>query len=146
MSHYIGPWRRSPLTGLFWRTICFTRWHAGVIRAWLLGYGALVGAALGFITGLFFSFLGVASTAELPPATILSLAIGAALTVLLTKIGAGIGGITGAIIAYEASCPTCGICIEFPFHQVLGHMLPMPPFIPLPRTADCTVLIPPGCP
>jgi hypothetical protein len=146
MSYYTGPWRRSTLTGLFWRTICFTGWHAVAVRLWLVGLIALEGAVMGFIIGLFVSFLGVAATAELPPLTILSLAVGAGTTVLLTKIGAGLGAIAGAILAYKASCPTCGVCIEMAFRRVLGRMIPVIPIIILARTVDCTVLIPPGCP
>lgn len=147
MSHYVGPWRASLfLPGFFWRTICFTGWHAAAIRGWLVGVTALQAAVVGFLIGLFISFLGVAATAELPPLAILSLAVGAGTTVLLTAIGIGVGVIAGAILAYKASCPVCGICIEMLFRTVLGRMVPVIPLVILPRTADCTVLIPPGCP
>ncbi len=146
MSYYVGPWRRSTFTGLFWRTICLTGWHAIAVRGWLVGVTALQGAAIGFLIGLFISFLGVAATAELPPAAIRALGGGATTTVVLTALGAIAGSIAGLILSIRANCPTCGICFEVAFRQVFGRMILMIPILILPRTADCTVLIPPGCP
>ena len=145
MSVYVGGWRRSFFGGFFWRTVCMTGAHAMVYRGVLVGVWALEGALTGFLIGLFISFLGVASTAELPPLTILSLAVGASLTVLLTAIGLAAGIIAGLIVSGMANCPACGICFEMMFRAVGGRMIPVLPIIILPRTTDCT-LIPPGCP
>ena len=145
MSVYIGPWRRSFWSGLFWRTICFTGWQVWFFRLWLVGFGALQGAIIGFIIGLMISIITIGATAEFGPAVLISVAIGAATTVLATEIGAGIGAVAGAAIAYLASCTPCGMCIEMAFRMVLGRLIPMIPILILPRTADCT-LIPPGCP
>ena len=145
MSVYPGPWRPSFFGGFFWRTVCMTGVHANVYRGGLVGIWTLDGAATGFLIGLFISFLGVAATAELPPLTILSLAVGATLTVVLTAIGAAVGFIIGLIVSGMANCPTCGICFEMMFRRVAGRMVPVIPIVILPRTADC-VIIPPGCP
>lgn len=88
-----------------------------------------------------------ASTAEFGPLTLISVAIGAATTVTATKIGAGIGAVAGAIIAAMSNCPNCGLCFEMAFYLLLGRrMVPVIPILILPRSGDCTVLIPPGCP
>ncbi len=107
---------------------------------------ALQVAIVGFIIGLFISILGVAATSELPPLAVLTMAIGAKLTVNLTLLGAGLGAIAGAILAYKASCPICGICVEIAFRRVLGRLIPVIPIFILPRPGDCTAIIPPGCP
>ena len=147
MAVFTGPWRRSWLTGFFWRTLCFTGWHAWLFRAWLIGFGALEGAVIGFLIGVITSIIGIAATAELGPLTVISLAIGAAFTVEATKVGAVIGGIAGALIAAASNCPNCGLCFEMAFYLLLGRrMVPVIPFLILPRPQDCTTVIPPGCP
>ena len=107
--------------------------------------GAAEGALIGFFIGVVIAALGVGATSEAPPLAALAALMGAGVTGWATAIGAVLGGIAGAILAYSAHCSPCGSCIEIAFHLVLGKMLPVLPFVVLPRTADCT-LVPPGCP
>ena len=144
MSVYIGPWRKSGL--FFWRTICFTGWHEWAFRAIAVLGGAADGIMIGFLVGVIITAIGIATTAEVPPAAVLAALVGSSTTVLLMEIGAALGGIAGAIIAYKAKCPECGSCIEVCCKIVAGLPILVIPFVFLPRPGDCAALIPPGCP
>ncbi len=144
MSLYLGPLKKTGF--LLWRTVCFTGWDEWAFRTLCVIGIAAEGAALGWFIGMVVTALGVASTVEMPPLMALAALMGSATSLLAASLGAVFGGLAGAWLAWMASCPTCGSCIEIAVQMIGGRILPVVPIVVLPKTSACTVMIPPGCP
>jgi hypothetical protein len=140
MGYAIGGYRRLG-GGFFERPFCVWGIHAAGLNTAIflggIGLGAVIGAIIGF-------FIGILNPS---PEPISHLFIAGGIVAMGAKIGAVIGGLIslGAVVA--GKCSPCGFCF-----CVIAFISPwgIPPFpIPVglrPCAADCTTLVPPGCP
>lgn len=138
MTVYVG----TPIgaTGIVRLPVCYTGWHATLMRAALLSADALTGAFGGLLVGLLISLV----TGPEVVTKIVGAAVGGA-------AGAFAGAVIATVFLNMSMCPcppgATGFCIMFIVYVVPGSLIVVPiwPFFG-PAPGFCPTLVPPGCP